>query len=304
MNVYLRIAALSLLVVTAACAQTPQIVKDVRAAIDAKDFTAAQQALDRSRKASGVTPEWVLAYSWMGRGHLAAKHWDEADKYAAETRNFVLPMLKKRKLDDDKWLPLALGASIEVQSQISMARGERIEAVAFLRTELVQWKDTSIRTRIQKNLHLVSLVGKRAPVLSMTDFAGTQPPTLGALKGKTVLLFFWAHWCGDCKGEVETIARIAKDFPAVTVIGPTQPYGYAAGGVEVPRPEELKYIEQVRQKFYGSIRGMTVPVSEENMKLWGVSTTPTLAVINKQGVVVLYHPGAMTYEELLPYVRD
>ena len=148
-----------------------------------------------------MTPEWVLAYSWMGRGHLAARQWDEADRYAAGTRNFVLPMLKTRKLDDDKWLPLALGASIEVQALVYQARGERIEAVAFLRTELVQWKDTSIRTRIQKNLHLVSLVGKRAPALSVKEFLGAQPPTLAALKGRTVLLFFWAHWCARLQSD-------------------------------------------------------------------------------------------------------
>lgn len=287
-----------------ASAQAPQIVREVRAAIDAKNFPAAQLALNHARKASGITPEWVLAYSWMARGHLAAKHWDEADRYAAETRNFVLPMLKKRKLDDDKLLPLALGASIEVQALIYEARGERIEAVVFLRAEMMKWKDTSIRTRIQKNLNLISLVGRHAPVLSVKEYLGAQPPTLAALKGRTILLFFWAHWCGDCKAEVETIARIAKDFPAVAVIGPTQTYGYAAGGEEVKRPEELKYIEQVRQKYYSSIRGMSVPVNEDNMKLWGVSTTPTLAVINKQGVVVVYHPGRMTYEELLPYVRN
>ncbi|HEY3442458.1 MAG TPA: TlpA disulfide reductase family protein [Paludibaculum sp.] len=291
-------------VLMAAAAQTPPIVREVRAAIDAKNFPAAQQALDRARKATGVTPAWVLAYSWMGRGHLAAKHWDDAERFAAETRNFVLPMLKTRKLDDDKWLPLALGASIEVQAMIHQARGERIEAVAFLRGELIQWKDTSIRTRIQKNIYVVSLVGKRAPVLSVSEFVGAQPPTLGALKGRTVLLFFWAHWCGDCKATADAVARVAKEVPSLAVIGPTQTYGYAAEGAEVKRPEELNYIEQIRQKYYGAIRGMTVPVSEENLKLWGVSTTPTLAVINKQGVVVLYHPGRMTYEELLPYVRN
>jgi len=287
-----------------ACAQTPRIVGEVRAAIDAQNFTAAQQALDRARKASGLTPEWVTAYSWMARGHLNAKHWDTADKHAAETRNFVLPMLKTRKLDADRWLPLALGASIEVQAMVYQARGERTEAVAFLQQELIQWKDTSIRTRIQKNLHVVSLVGKRAPVLSVAEYVGAQPPTLGALKGRTILLFFWAHWCGDCKATAEAVARVAKDVPSLVVLGPTQTYGYAAGDEEVKRPDELRYIDQVRQKYYGSIRGMTVPVSEESMKLWGVSTTPTLAVVNKQGIVVLYNPGSMTYEELLPYVRN
>ena len=47
---FLPIALLSILALTAASAQTPQIVKDVRAAIDAKNFTAGQQALDRARR--------------------------------------------------------------------------------------------------------------------------------------------------------------------------------------------------------------------------------------------------------------
>jgi hypothetical protein len=47
---------------------------------------------------------------------------------------------------------------------------------------------------------------------------------------------------------------------------------------------------------------MAVPVSEENFKSWGCSTTPTLALIDRGGVVRLYHPGRMSYEELAPKV--
>jgi thioredoxin-related protein len=48
---------------------------------------------------------------------------------------------------------------------------------------------------------------------------------------------------------------------------------------------------------------MTVPVSEENFREWGASTTPTVVLIDRTGVVRLYHPGRMTYEELAAAVR-
>jgi thioredoxin-related protein len=41
-----------------------------------------------------------------------------------------------------------------------------------------------------------------------------------------------------------------------------------------------------------------VPVSDENHKRYGVSTTPTLVVLDRQGVVRSYHPGIMTAQEL------
>jgi hypothetical protein len=36
---------------------------------------------------------------------------------------------------------------------------------------------------------------------------------------------------------------------------------------------------------------------------YGVSTTPTIVLIDRRGIVRLYHPGAMTYDELAPRVE-
>jgi thioredoxin-related protein len=47
-----------------------------------------------------------------------------------------------------------------------------------------------------------------------------------------------------------------------------------------------------------------VPLSEENFKAWGASTTPTLVLIDRTGVVRLYHPGRISYEELAPRVHQ
>ncbi len=276
----------------------PETVRQVRAAINAGDFERAGEALSAHKAQHGADSLYLEALSWMGRGKLAAKDYEAAARYAEETRKRALEMLKGRKLDDDRSLPTALGASIEVQAQVMNARGEKAEAVSFLQQELRAWRATSIRTRIQKNLHLISLEGKFAPPLAVDEFIGRRPPSLPSLKGKPVLLFFWAHWCGDCKSMAAPLAKIARDNPDLVVVGPTQPYGYAAGGVEAPRAEEVKYIEAVWQQHYSQIAGMTVPVSEENFKSWGASTTPTLVLINKRGVVRLYHPGKMPFDEL------
>jgi thiol-disulfide isomerase/thioredoxin len=288
-----------------AWAQRPALVRELRAAIDRRDFTAARSLLDRHREAQGKDPAWLEALSWMGRGKLAAKAYTEAERYATETREAALELLRQRKLDDETSLPLALGASIEVQSQVLDAQGQKSEAVAFLQQELKTWYATSIRTRIQKNLHLISLVGKKAPALSVADYLGVRPEPLPRMSGKPVLLFFWAHWCGDCKQQGPVVAKLQAQFAGkgLRVYAPTQHYGYAANGADATKAQETLYIDQVRRKYYPTLANAAVPLSEENFKLWGASTTPTLALIDRQGIVQLYHPGRMSYEELLPLVE-
>ncbi|MGH9721730.1 MAG: TlpA family protein disulfide reductase, partial [Bryobacteraceae bacterium] len=231
------------------------LVSDVRAAIARNDFERGEKLISEYRAAQGTTPEMILALSWMGRGSLAARRLDAAGKYAMETRKLALEKLQSRKLDDEGSLPLALGASIEVQAHVMDARGERSGAVVFLRAELDTWRATSIRTRIQKNIHLLSLEGKPAPALEMGAHLGPKPTPAGDLKGKPVLLFFWAHWCGDCKSQGPILARIASEFAAkgLVVVGPTQRYGYVAGGIDAPPEKETPYIDEVRKQHYAAL---------------------------------------------------
>jgi thiol-disulfide isomerase/thioredoxin len=276
------------------------IVSEVRAAVAQRNFALAERRLEAYRAQQGVTSEMLEALSWLGRGALAASELDQAEAYAAETRKLALEQLKTRALDADKRLPVALGASIEVQAHVLAQRGQRSEAVSFLRRELDTYRNTSIRTRIQKNLNLLTLEGKQAPPLEAREWLGPQPPALSELKGRTVLLFFWAHWCGDCKAEVPVLARLKARYSSrgLVIIGPTERYGYVARGQEAPPDQELRYIEEVRRRFYGDLPDMPVPVSEKNFQVYGASTTPTLVLIDRQGVVRLYHPGDLSFEEL------
>lgn len=291
---------------TARAQGPPPIVADVRAAIARDDFAGADTTLAGYRKARGITPEMLEALSWMGRGALAAKRLESAERYATDTYELASKLLETRRLDDEPRLPIAIGAAIEVLAQVEGQRGARTEAVLFLERELATFKGTSIEKRIQKNMNLLSLVGTPAPAIETADHLGPAPPAVASLKGKVVLMFFWAHWCADCKAEGPILARLAETYAAkgLVILAPTQRFGYVAGGKTAPPEEETRYIDQVRKASYPVLAGHAIPLSTRNHIRYGVSTTPTLVLVDRSGIIRLYHPGAMSHQQLEPLVRS
>ncbi|MGB7585528.1 MAG: TlpA disulfide reductase family protein [Terriglobales bacterium] len=273
---------------------------DVRTALSQGNFTAATAELEQYRVAHGVDPDYLEALSWMARASLSADQLDQAATYALQIETLAHAQLQHRALDAEPHLPLALGAAIEVQAQVLAAQGQQAQAVALLRHNLTIYRDTSLRSRLQKNLNMLDLAGQPAPPLSAAEYFGPKPKPLTSLRGSPVLLFFWAHWCIDCKHEGPIIAQLSSEFASrgLTVLAPTQLYGYAAQGQDAKPKDELAYAEQVWQHFYPGLQHVPVPVSKANFDRYGASTTPTLVLIDRKGHVALYHPGVISYDDL------
>lgn len=276
------------------------IADDVREALYRNNVPAAESELQSYRAKQGVTPDYLEALSWMARANLKSRQFDRADDYARQTESLSRQLLAKRPLDAEPHLPIALGAALEVQAQVLAARGESAQAVALLRRNVAAYRNTSIETRLQKNLNVLGLAGQPAPPLRIQSYLGPRPVALSQLKGSPVLLFFWAHWCPDCKAEGPVIAQLNSEFGSrgLMLFAPTQLYGYGAQGEDAQPKDELPYIEKVWQHYYPRLQGVPVPVSKENFNLYGASTTPTLVLLDRAGRVALYHPGALPYEEL------
>jgi thiol-disulfide isomerase/thioredoxin len=276
------------------------IVDNVRYALAQGNLPAAEAELSAYRSQQGVDPEYLEASSWFARAALDAGQYDQAAAYAKETKALALEELKNRQLDSEPHLPMALGAAIEVQAQVLAAKGQRTQAIALLQSALRTYGTTSIHERLQKNINLLSFQGRLAPALKADEHLGPSLPATAQLRGSPVLLFFWAHWCADCKAEAPIITQLRSEFASkgLKVIGPTRLYGYTA---QIPRAspsDELQYVDAVRHRFYSGLLDIPMPVSSYNFKVYGASTTPTLVLLDRAGKVAWYHPGAVSYGEL------
>ena len=280
------------------------LVNNVRGLIAQNNLAGAEQQA-RAAAAHGATPEVAEAFSWVARGELQARSYDKAEAWSGETRKMCDALLRKRHLDAEPSLPIALGASIEVQAQAQAATGERAEAVTFLREQEKLFAGTSIVERIRKNLNLLSLEGKAAPALDLSEWVGEKPPTLANLRGKTVLLFFWADWCVDCKAEAPIVAELQRAYAAkgLAIVSPTKYYGVGPNGGEAGPQIERPFIERVKQQYYSAISPMPTPLSAVDFERYGASTVPTLVLIDAAGIVRMYHPGAMTQGELQENIK-
>lgn len=267
----------------------------VEMAVERGDLASASSLVAQFREQAGDTPEVLEALSWIARGELSAGHPDEGLKKAGEVKRLCEKALGNRKLDDEPHLPLALGAAYEVQAQVLEQNHRRTEAIRLLQSAARTWRGTSIVARLQKNLNVLTLEGKPMPLLRASEWIGAKPVPETTLRGKVILLFFWAHWCPDCKAEAPILKQLGTEFEpkGLVVIGPTKLYGYTAQDEHATAAEEKAFIEKVYARFYSEIPNLQVPLGEMNFDRFGASTTPTIVLADRHGVVRLYHPGLM-----------
>ena len=77
------------------------------------------------------------------------------------------------------------------------------------------------------------------------------------------------------------------------MIAPTRLYGYTADDDNAAPAKEKAFAAKVFERYYASIPQVTVPLNAANFQRFGASTTPTILLIDRRGIVQLYHPGVI-----------
>ncbi|EAQ77300.1 redoxin family protein [Blastopirellula marina] len=156
---------------------------------------------------------------------------------------------------------------------------------------------------IERQKRLEELVGKPAMPLSAEAWVNGAPLTDAELKGKVVMLDFFAIWCGPCIATFPHLRELEKEYgdKGLEIIGVTGYYNYGWNEERMaPAPSQDAEVshedEQVMlQKFAASheLKHVFAIDPEGKMsKYYGVSGIPHIVLIDKEGKIALVKVGS------------
>jgi thiol-disulfide isomerase/thioredoxin len=116
-------------------------------------------------------------------------------------------------------------------------------------------------------------VGTFAPAWrGLHQVSGAVPHTVGDLRGRVVLLDFWATWCGPCRVMSPTLSGLQARYGA---------QGLSVIGISTEEDEQVSLFAQRMNMGYG----VATDSNGDTTQAYTVSSLPTLFVIDKRGVV-------------------
>ncbi len=133
--------------------------------------------------------------------------------------------------------------------------------------------------------------GPLAPALTFKDLAGKEV-SLAALKGKVVVVDFWATWCGPCRLEIPGYIELQKKYgkDGLVIIGVS---------LDTMNPAYVKKFVEANAMNYTVVMGDSSAVDA----FGGFDGIPTTFLINREGRIVHRKTGFMDHAEYEALVK-
>lgn len=127
----------------------------------------------------------------------------------------------------------------------------------------------------KKSVEAAAVEKSPAPEVSLVSLSNGTPLKLADLRGKVVLLNFWATWCPPCREEIPSMMKLNSAMAG-------KPFQMVAVSIdEGGKPAIESFFKE---------SGMTLPTyldaSGAAAKSYGITGVPESFIIDKQGVLV------------------
>ncbi len=202
----------------------------------------------------------------------------EVQKWYLESLNGFVDRYPRTGEAAQAWLQLALSKEFEDKER---------EALVFYKKVAATFPGTDAGEKAAGAARRLESVGRRVDLEGST--IGGKTFRLSSLRGKPVVLHYWATWCEPCKQDMKLLRRLQASY---------QKAGLQLVGVNVDVTQDLAdgYLKNVPLPW--------VQLFEEGglessglAKAFGVQTLPTMMLIDKEGKVVRHNVRAAELDE-------
>ena len=140
--------------------------------------------------------------------------------------------------------------------------------------------------------HIASpLIGKPAPAFALKRAGSGESIDLASLRGKPVVLNFWATWCAPCWEEHPVLNETSRALgDRVQFLG------------VVFQDEESKILSFLQQR--GAAYPTVVDDRGKTAIAYGVGGVPETFILDANGTIVVKHDGPISGEQLQSYLAE
>jgi cytochrome c biogenesis protein CcmG/thiol:disulfide interchange protein DsbE len=134
-----------------------------------------------------------------------------------------------------------------------------------------------------------AVVGKPAPEIEVRALDGNAQARLSAMRGRPVVLNFWASWCAPCREEAPVLAQAARSLGSRV----------AFLGVDIADSTQAarRYAAQAGYPYLVGTAVDGIPAE------YGISSPPVTYFIDRQGVVVAHFSGPLDVSSIDRYLQ-
>jgi thiol-disulfide isomerase/thioredoxin len=193
-----------------------------------------------------------------------------------------------------------------IYSSLAAVAKERMQldkAKEYLNKAIEMEKDPRTKLSFQAERASLDFIGKPAPAISPDTWINSSPLDLEKLKGKVVVIDFWATWCKPCRMIMPALTEAYTNYKdqGLVVIGLTKLYSSYSDELgsrgEVSKTGEIALIKEfvTRNKL-----DYPTAICHEGIEFekYKISAIPTMVFINKEGTVAHIEMGAGSPQEI------
>jgi thiol-disulfide isomerase/thioredoxin len=177
------------------------------------------------------------------------------------------------------------------------------KARAYLEKALATESDPDMRSSWESEKRQIALWGEPPPPLPAETWLNSQPLNLAELRGKVVVVDFWAPWCNPCRMVMPTLQEQFRKYrdQGLLVIGYTRLYGRYSDDLQkkdnVTAAEELSliknYIERSRITY-----PIAISTEGPGFDSFAVTAIPTIVFLDRRGNIAYMKTGSGTLKQI------